>query len=372
MKNLVTLALLLITVPVLSVGAGLTPVPVQPVPAAKTATKPGTTPKTAPPTAPPITVPGLWGQNTRPPIRINSATLSPTSKTRSVTKELALSVTVANIGANQAKQPFRIKIAYEAMPNSSAGTIDWAQGLGRGRTDSKTKVILPIPRESFKDGKVCVLLTVEPITRGPLPPASPPARVCTAPGAVVATPPPTPLDPDCPPENVPPLGTLGYICIAPKPLPSNGSSVSLANVVPRTDLAITVSPGDAYNARLGIPAGTRMVGFTLTLNYNLILPSDAVADSTGNRGWISYGRTGSSGSRDSLPPGSGNYNTSPLIEAQCPPNTSTYPSTPVTVALGYFKRTADERNILTLKQIGAPVVLAVDTSSVCRAAFATN
>jgi len=369
MKNPPLLALLLIAVPMLAVGAGLTPV--QPAPASKTAPKPGTAPKAVPPSAPQLPVPGLWGQNSPLPIRINSATLSPTIKTGSVTKELALSVVVANVGANPAN-PFRIKVSYEAMPSSSAGTVGWAQGLGRGKTDSKTQLIYP-PRESFKDGKVCVLLAIEPMARSPLPPPGPPVRACTAPGAVVAPPPPTPLDPDCPPENVQP-GLLGNpaSCIAPNPLPSNGSSVSLANVVPRTDLAMTVYSGDAYNTRLGMPAGTRLVGFTLTLNYNLILPGDAVADSTGNRGWISYGRTGFSSSRGALPPGSGNFNAGPLIEAQCPPNTSTYPSTPVTVVLGYFKRTADARNILTLKPIGAPVVLAVDVSSVCRAAFATN
>lgn len=66
MKNLVTLALLLITVPVLSVGAGLTPVPMQPVPAAKTAKKAVTTP---PQTTPAPVVPVTGG--TKTPTSVN-------------------------------------------------------------------------------------------------------------------------------------------------------------------------------------------------------------------------------------------------------------------------------------------------------------
>lgn len=388
MKNLVPLALLLLSIPVLAVGAGLTPVQVQPAPAAKTATKAVTTPKTAPPSAPQITVPGLWGQNTLPPIRINSATLSPTSKVRKVTTELALSVVVANIGANQAKQPFRIKIAYEALPNSSAGTVDWAQGLGQGRTDSKTKVILPIPRESFKDGKVCVLLTVEPIARGSLPPASPPARVCTAPGAVVAPPPPTPLDPDCP-ERAPGSIPLGpNYCIAPNPLPSNGSSAS-TNVV--TGRVYTVTSGSDLAGR-GYPIGSRLVAVNLALNTNLVLPPDAVGVTNRGapHGWLGVGFSGQGVFIDQrisfnpydpalslgmplpvLPAGSSSQSAGPWF-VLCPSEITTYSNSQVSVTLGYWKRTADVRDILTKKQIGGTVTQTVDTNAICRVAFATN
>jgi len=116
MKNPPLLALLLIAVPMLAVGAGLTPV--QPAPASKTAPKPGTAPKAVPPSAPQLPVPGLWGQNSPLPIRINSATLSPTSKTRSVTKELALNVVMANTGANPANPNTP---AYVALAGRSSG-----------------------------------------------------------------------------------------------------------------------------------------------------------------------------------------------------------------------------------------------------------
>ncbi len=388
MKNPRLLALLLIAVPMLAVGAGLTPV--QPVPPAKTAPKPEATPKAAPPSAPQLSVPGLWGQNSRLPIRINSATLTPPSNVGTVIEELSLNVTVANTGANPAK-PFRIKIIYEAQPNWSPGVIDWEQGLGQGRTDTKTKVIRV--RTNYvnvvKDGYVCLLLTIEPITRGPHPPPPDlPLRVCTAPGALVPPTPPTPLDPDCP-ERAPGSIPLGAnYCIAPNPLPSNGSSVS-ANVV--TGRVYTVT-SDSDLARKGYPIGSRLVAVSLALNAKLIPPPDAVgvANRGAPHGWLGVGFSGPGIGIDQrisfnpydpalslgmplpvLPAGSSSQSAGAWF-VLCPSEITTYSNSQVSVTLGYWKRTADARDMLTKKQIGAPVVLTVDTNAICRAAFATN
>ncbi|MEK6770514.1 MAG: hypothetical protein AABY62_02570 [Pseudomonadota bacterium] len=384
MKNPTRLALLLFFVPVLVLGAGLTPV--QPVPPVKTAPKPEATPKAAPPSAPRIPVPGLWGQNTRMPIQINSATLTPPSNAGTVIETLSLNVTVANIGASPAK-PFRIKIIYEAKPNWSPGVIDWAQGLGQGKTDSKTKIVSI--RNNYvnvvKDGQVCLLLTIVPIS-GPLPPAGLPRRVCTAPGALV---PPTPLDPDCP-ERAPggiPLGP--NYCIAPNPLPSNGSSAS-ANVVTDRVHAVT---SDSDLARRGYPIGSRLIAVSLALNTNLILPPDAVgvANRGAPHGWLGVGFSGPGVVIDQrigfnpyepglslvmplpvLPAGSSSQSAGAWF-VLCPSELTTYSNSQVSVTLGYWKRTADARDTLTKKQIGdTTVVLTVDTNTICRAAFATN
>ena len=387
MKNPTCLALLLIIFPVLALGVGLTPV--QPVPATKTVTKQEAIPKAAPPSAPQIPGPGLWGQNTRPPIRINSATLTSPSNVGTVIKELLLNVTVANIGASPAK-PFRIKIIYETQPNWSPGVIDWGQGLGLGRTDSKTRIINI--RNNYvnvvRDGNVCLLLTIEPITRGPLPPAGPPTRVCTAPGVVVTTPPPpTPLDPDCP-ERAPGSIPLGAnYCIAPNPLSSNGSSAS-TNVV--TGRVYTVTSGSDLAGRY--PIGSRLVAVNMALNTNLVLPPDAVGVTNRGapHGWLGVGFSGPGVFIDQrisfnpydpvlglgmplpvLPAGSNSQSAGAWF-VLCPSEITTYSNSQVSVTLGYWKRTADVRDILTKKQIGGTVTQTVDTNAVCRAAFATN